>query len=534
MNLIKKQYILPSVLIFLGACIIAAVSPVKAIGIFVAIAMIALTIARPEWMLLFLAALIPFEPFLLKWVPGDLYVFARYSSEVLLYALFLVAFFRTVFSNKSFGPKSIIVPFAFLIVTALASWAINFTPPHVAVLGIRQIIRFILLVFIAYQLQCSSLFIKRLLMMLGGIVCFESILGILQWLSRGALDSFLLPTGRRVFAEIQLTTGTTQFWEEGQRVFGTLGRYDQLGTFLCLAMLLFAGIFFEKRNKHADPSASVGMTHGADQNIGIQSFVMSYVIRVTKNRPWLKNLFTTSIFTLGGLALVLTYSRASWFGFALGLFVIGVIVKRSKLLTMMYAGIAALVLISILASWSAITRFEDVPRQSIGHRLLEAFSMERWRGEYRGLGRVFFLIHTPTDVVSKSPLFGLGPGSYGAGTAAALHFTESYERAGVPFGIYGTEGYIDNNWFSLWGELGTIGVAAYLALIAVLVRAAWSVYTTSADPLMRGIALGYLGVTAAVVFQAFLATYLEVRTLAFYYWLVGGILLAHKTETHST
>jgi O-antigen ligase len=94
----------------------------------------------------------------------------------------------------------------------------------------------------------------------------------------------------------------------------------------------------------------------------------------------------------------------------------------------------------------------------------------------------------------------------------------------LPFGVGGTEGYIDNNWFALWGETGTLGLAFYLWMFVALWRMAWHTWRRSKHGLTKGLALGYLGCLAAVTFQAFLATYLEVRTLALYFWLYGAVI----------
>ena len=103
--------------------------------------------------------------------------------------------------------------------------------------------------------------------------------------------------------------------------------------------------------------------------------------------------------------------------------------------------------------------------------------------------------------------------------------TSVYDKLGLPFGVYGTEGYIDNNWFSLWGEIGTLGLALYVWMFVILFRAANTIYRGSKDPLMRGMALGYMGATLAFALQALLGTYLEVRTISLYFWLFGAMLI---------
>jgi O-antigen ligase len=163
--------------------------------------------------------------------------------------------------------------------------------------------------------------------------------------------------------------------------------------------------------------------------------------------------------------------------------------------------------------------------------LYEAFSYERWRSEYYGLGRVYFVATTFTTVFPASPVFGFGPGQYGGGAVAALGNHSVYEQLGIPYGIYGTSGQIDNNWLSLLGETGAIGLILYLFMIVGVARFSYRVFRRSSDRFLGGVGLGFLGALLAVCFQAGLGTQLEVRTLGVYLWLIPALLyVATKPE----
>jgi len=478
--------------VFAGAALlfcllVVFVSPWKVLAFFLSIGLFAVVYARPTWMLAILAVFIPIEPFALKFVPDELYIFAKYFSEVLIYLLLGLTLFRRYLAGEKRESTGLDLPFVLLVIVILASAVSNFVDPGVAVLGSRQIVRFMLLFFAVVLIAPSREFMRKLIVLMLGLVLFESLLGILQAATLGALDAFLLPSERRVYDSIQLTGGTEQFWAPGQRVFGTLGRYDQLGLFLCFFLLLLAGWFYE-----------------------------------IKKGKWHRYFFT--LFAVGSVALVLTYSRASWFGFLLGFLYIAVRIKRDR--RILYGFLATVIVIAGYTFWSGVVvrYLTDLPEQTILARLLEAFSYERYRGEYFGYGRVYWFVNTPLVVVPASPLFGHGPGSYGGGAAAVLGNTSVYDKLGLPFGVYGTEGYIDNNWFALWGEVGTLGLALYVWMFVILFRAAGTVYRESKDPLMRGMALGYMGATLAFALQALLGTYLEVRTISLYFWLFGAMI----------
>jgi len=331
--------------------LVVFVSPWKVLAFFLSIALLIVVYERPTWMLAFLAVFIPLEPFLLKFVPDELYIFAKYFSEVLIYLLLGMTFLKRYLAGEKRETTSLDLPFVLLLVVILASAVSNFTDPGIAVLGARQIIRFMLLFFAVVLIAPSREYMRKLIVLMLGLVFFESLLGILQAATFGALDAFLLPSERRVYDSITLTGGTEQFWAPGQRVFGTLGRYDQLGLFLTFFMLLLSG----------------------------------WVYEIVKGK-WHRYFF--GLFTVASIALVLTYSRASWFGFLLGFLYIAVRIKKDK--KILAAFLATVAIVAGYAFWSGVVvrYLTDLPEQTILARLLEAFSYERYRGEYFGYGRV--------------------------------------------------------------------------------------------------------------------------------------------------
>ena len=292
-----------------------------------------------------------------------------------------------------------------------------------------------------------------------------------------------------------MTGGTNIFWEEGQRIFATLGRYDQLGTFLCFFILLACGALYE---------------------------------RGAVSPRWKNILVVASVLAVG--ALIVTYSRASWFGLLLGIAVVSLALKKDRRVAVGFL-IAAFIAVGVYATLGLAQHYRiDVANQTIVERFFEAFSPERMKGEYYALGRMYFLSHTPPAVLAHAPLVGVGPGAFGAGVATALHATDGYTLLGLPYGINGTEGYVDNNWLSLLGETGYVGLVFYVVLLMILFRSALRVYHTHQAPLMKGLALGYCGALAAFAFQGLFATYFEVRTIAPYIWLFGGVFIAEEMK----
>ncbi|MFH1046808.1 MAG: O-antigen ligase family protein [Patescibacteria group bacterium] len=460
--------------------------PWKALGLIAAVVAVWAVLVRPELVVLFIAIYTPFEPFLLKFVPDVLYVFARYFPEALIYSLLAVCLLRLRLNRQS-ATTPIDLPFIFFLVVAVTSIILNAVPAMNGLLGIRQIIRFILMFFVVVYLNPSNEQVRLFLKVMFGIVIFEGILGLIQSFVGGPLDELLIPSEQRFFESIQLTSGTPQFWSPGTRVFATLGRFDQLGTFLSVFLLTAIGLLYKLKDQ------------------------------LDRRRLFL-------VLGLAMPAFILTLSRASWFGFALGLFVISAILMRDSRVRLAFLTFIVLVVGYAAYSGLAVRYLTDYPDQTITERFFEAFSYERWRGEYYGFGRLYWMVQTVTVVVPAAPLFGVGPGQYGGGAAAALGNVRAYQELNLPFGVYGTEGYIDNNWFSLWGETGTLGFAFYIWMFISLGLMALQVFRHAKKPLASGLALGLIGCLFAVTLQAMLGTYLEVRTLALYFWLLAAIV----------
>ncbi len=164
------------------------------------------------------------------------------------------------------------------------------------------------------------------------------------------------------------------------------------------------------------------------------------------------------------------------------------------------------------------------------------------RGNYDHFGRTFWIIEVPRVVVASSPIYGVGPGMFGSGTVAQFVNKEAYNRLGLPYGASGDIGVIDNSWFSLWGEFGTLGLLLMIALLWTLYRLL-GLIPLRADRGRAGQTPEQLrhneyvllasGAQAAVVYVtvvAFFANHFEFRTTMIVLWAVTLFLLRAKIQ----
>ncbi|MEK7452143.1 MAG: O-antigen ligase family protein, partial [Patescibacteria group bacterium] len=378
-------------------------SPTILIAILVLCSIVFITIIRPLWILAFLAVYFPFESVILKFIPNDAYVITRYASEGMIYVIAGVMLLRVLVRAIKLPTTPIDLAFILFLITLLGSALINFVPFDIAILGTRQILRFMIVFFLVIYLKPSKEFVKKLTMILFAIVLFQCALGFLQYTVGERLDLLLLPSDARSLGEITLMSGVEQSWEPGSRLFGTLGRYDRLGNFLSFFLLIGAGFLFGFKKKKG------------------------FDFEIKKMHLWLFGLFV-----FGVPALVLTYSRASWFAFLLGFLFIGLYIKRNRYVAIFLATFV-LVIVSYLAMTGISVRYiTETPGQTVVERFLESFSFTRWRGEYYGLGRLYWDVQTPLRVIPSAPIFGVGPGQFGGGAVAAIHNKKVYESLGLP------------------------------------------------------------------------------------------------------
>jgi len=469
-------------------------------AIFFALAFIAIVLLlyslflleKTHYILYGLLVWFPFETFIMLNTPPEYLGGIRYVPEVLLYGLLAGAWIRYVRRSGKWLPKQPLNQWFFLfLLVAAVSLVLNWYSAFTWALGLRQLLRFASVVFIVLFLQYDREQIKRLAYVALGVFGIQILIGLLQFAARGALDRFLFFSESIAVGSVAQLGGIEQFWTPGSRIFATMGRYDRLGSFLALILTFL--------------------------------FPWLYALRDQRHKLWY------SVGMLGGaLALVLTFSRASWLGAIAGIAVIGIYLMRDKRVVMV-GSILGVLLVGYLASFAVasenISSIVEKPTQSLQERVFEAFSLRAWQESYDGAGRIFFIINTPRIVVKHAPLFGVGPGNYGGGVAAALSNTRVYEELSLPFGVQNVYGQIDNSWMSIWGEYGTVGLLIWIGVFATVIRVAYRLMRESKDQFVVSFAQGSIGATIAVMVFGFFGPYFEFRSLMFYYWLGAGVLM---------
>lgn len=205
-----------------------------------------------------------------------------------------------------------------------------------------------------------------------------------------------------------------------------------------------------------------------------------------------------SLFALacGLLAIVMTYSRASWIGLVVTVFVFVLLVER-RLIPVLIVG--AIALLPFLPA-------------SVFNRLLSTFNFSDSSTSTR-----FMIYSSGFKVWSKNPVFGVGLGTILAARAAhtSSWFTDPYWFA-----------HYHNIYIQLAVELGIVGSAAYTGgFISSCKESLRALFGSNRDRELYGLTMGCLSGLVGVMVCG-LADYLwHYPRVMVIFWIIFGLML---------
>ncbi len=302
-----------------------------------------------------------------------------------------------------------------------------------------------------------------------------------QYVVGPAASSFLAPAGGE-FGELTVGGFTQEIYEEGGRIFGTLGRYNTLGAFLGIHLLL-AFPFALRRAPTAAPLAAWCVPMAA--------------------------------------CVVLAGARSPLLGLVAGAWVILWLRKSALSALLPIGGTALLFLVLPWVAQSA--QYIGIEGSGALQRLIEPFSPQ-YREVSTEFGRLYFIVEFPFDMMRlgfKEFLFGFGPGSLGL---RAIELFDLHALDAV--GVRGEEQRLitDVNWAYLFGQAGLLGFGAFAWIVWRLWRTAVDVYRTAQDESVRLLALGTSGAIVMISIVALFYPAFEIRAISLYLWFLGGLV----------
>jgi hypothetical protein len=231
-----------------------------------------------------------------------------------------------------------------------------------------------------------------------------------------------------------------------------------------------------------------------------------YLIEKKKNSLWLILIFVTGALLSFRLRPLVTVS---------GALLIAIFIFRNKaaLRAIFLAGVAGLFL--FVAFRSTIISIIDL-------KLLE-FDVQSARYKLTATSLRLAQDHFP---------FGSGLGTFG-GYASRLFYSPVYFEYGLstvygltPEVVNGQDYIMDTHWPYILGELGIMGLLAYLISIAAVGRQLIHHFRRSTDPFLKSLALGATLVLIQGIISAFVAPVFQVSLSGYYTFVFSGVLYA--------
>lgn len=442
-----------------------------------------LVVSRPRYVVLGLAVFMPFEDFILKFLPvsDTVYSASRFLSEATIYIAFAVLVTYHIIRGIPLKRTPIDLPLALFVMVAGLSLVVNRSPIFGSLANLRPFLRYVVFFYFVVNAGLSQAQIGTVVRVVLAATGIQVAIGFLQRVGGEGVTKLFLP--RVSVLEIEGQAKSFVLLDHGREigsVFGTLGDTVIFGVFVLIGLLVYVC-----------------------------------------SRPKLR-LPDMLVIVLYLLAISLSYSRAAVFGALLGLFLwyrVRTSWRRAILLggVLIVAGGLTLATLVSIPSGYANPRF--VQESALGN-LTGVFSSQYI--EVAQKQRLGALIGNVPTVLVNRPLLGYGPDQ-----DTAIDRLNSSQRSFL-LKVWSKEGFKDVYWVAMLTFYGFLGLGTVIAIFARLYRTAWRSYRSPTGPMERSlgqIVICLIGVTS---FLLFFNRTVEFRAYGFTFWLICGLLLSAR------
>lgn len=441
----------------------------------------------PYWIIYGLILYLPFEDFILKWLPvsDNIYSLARLASEAILYLLLIAVLSYRMIHGKNLKRTPIDIPLLVFIFIAIISIFSNGASLLGGLVGIRLLLRYITVYYIIVNIGISR---KQSMMLLKVIVIIgivESFLGLVEYFCGERVINFFAP--REVdleFANLQLSlfSNTPKIGS----VFGTFGKPAAMAYFLLIPIILLGSSCYLRTR------------------------------RLLLN----KTLFWVIILMLG---LFVTYKRGA---LLISLLIIPIIIflyserhqltKLKVLIIFVTSVIICLTMLLASSKWSNKTIHEKTSYVNPAHSLTQLISESYWENTM-SVSRGWFIREVGVSAISSGKLLGYSPDETSA--------KETLAKKGGSFGkLASYNAFDDVYWVAMLIYYGIIGFSIYMWILFRLYRISKQV-SSSLDDFSKQIGVIFRVLVIITIPATFLERSFELRAFGFCFWLLAGLVV---------
>lgn len=438
-------------------------------------------IVWPTYTLLLMLAYVPFENFLLKWVPGGQGGLLSLAPEALLFLAGASALMRDSNRPEVNARRLWLLWIAvFLAVGATSGWVAGVRMLDVAY-WVRTNVRYMTAALIVGTFGNREWWVTRVAVVIAGTAILESLIAVAQFIGGSAVISFFAPAsvivgGREFVSYSAITTGG---------VAGTLAFYNNYGLYCALSAVVCGGALIMISDT---PSLKASVSVGKRRLLGFAVLGSVIGTLISQSRQSIIAL------TLAGVTILL---------------IVGVRRLGNRLIPIVF-GTAMLVVAALL-----------VP--SLAGPL--AWIPERFRQVTSGVAvnqslqtdRLFAVSRVVPAALAVNPLLGLGPGALAS--SAKLGSTASVLGLSAQGILYSQ----DVGWAGALVQLGLLGFSTIVTLLLALVRRARQLFKSgvfdhgATATVLGAMTVWGLGMTASSM--------LFIRAVSLILWTVAGLCL---------
>jgi len=439
---------------------------------------------NPYILIIALIIFLPSEDFLLKWLPVSetIYSLSRFFSEIFIYSLFLIIILNKIRKGTFLKKTPIDFPLILFLIIGIFSIFYNHAPILGGLLGIRTLLRYIVVYYILVNININKKFLIKTIYIIIFMSGFESIVSIYQHFF--GISNFWLPreTNLEIAGYKKEFTVLTSGIEQGA-VIGTLGHSVNLALFLLIQYIFLLVIIFTN----------------------FSNLKLKFVFYI--------------LFIINFLALLFTYSRGAIIASFIAFFLVLVINKRKILLFTFLSLITYLTFLFSIINIHVGTSYTKVKKEYVNpiDNIRMIFSSEYL--EATEGSRQWVLQEIGGFLLKNTVLIGLSPDEFTAREKIAKLSKGTLER------ILYYKAFEDVYWVAILAYFGIVGLLLYLLILYKLYTSAKFVIKYTKNYIYIIFSQTLIVLLIVTIPLTFIVRTFEFRAFGFYFWLIAGIVM---------
>lgn len=448
----------------------------------------------PFWIVFGLTIYLPFEEFIIKWIPGSPAVpaLARFIPESILYLLCLTVFWHKISCRQKLKSTPIDLLVIIFFLSNIVSIIINGSNVLTSVFfTLRTLWRYLSVYYIVVNIDISLEELSLILNSIKVVGLIQGVLASIQYFLPESIKQIFAPKDFE-FAGYKKESYAAQGTVKAGSTFGTFDDPAILSSFLIVAVIIFlVGAYTNFNN----------------------------LIPNLQDLPKILIIFFGIFASKKRAALLLALIIPIVIMFCQGR-------KKDTLASIwLYAtlGFITIVLVSF-ALPNVDTSFTDIQARkesvSLSAYFLQILSPEYWE-ESNQNSRGFLVKTIISTIISSHSWFGFGPDL----EIARQNIASAISNPGDIKRIADIGPFEDVYWFAMLAYFGVVGLIIYFLILLRLYQVSKWLIKFSSNKVYKNLGVMFCTLIIVLVIYCFIERVLKFRPFSFYFWLLAGLVI---------